>query len=81
MTSTRERLFIFLTHSFEISSCECLIRSVDALSPAATTRKPKKVIFLSMKYRFTLIPGKKLSKKTKVYLFRKLEEEESEWQC
>ena len=39
-----------------------VIRSVDALYPDETTRKTKKMIFLSMKYCFTVIPGQKLSK-------------------
>ena len=51
-----------LGHSFEIFSCEGLIRSVDVLYPAATTRQMKNMNFLSMKYRFTVIPGQKLSK-------------------
>ena len=47
---------------FEIFSCEGLIRSVDALHPATITRKTRKMIFLSTKYRFTVIPGQRLSK-------------------
>ena len=52
MTSSRKRSFLSLGHSFEIFSCEGLILSVDALHPAATTQKMKKINFLSMKYRF-----------------------------
>ena len=62
MTSSQERLFISLGHSFEIFSYEVLIQSVDALYLAATTRKTKKVIFYPRNFRFTVIPGKKLSK-------------------
>ena len=80
VTSSRERLLISLGHSFEIFSCEGLIWSVDALYPAATKRKTKKMIFLSMKYRFTVIPGKSFQKKTKVDLFCILDEEKSECQ-
>ena len=80
VTTSGGRLFISFGHSFEIFSCEGLIRSVDALYLGATTRKTKKIIFLSTKYRFTVIPGQSDRKKTKVDLFRKLDEEESECQ-
>ena len=80
VTTSRGRLFISFGHSFEIFSYEGLLRSVDALYLGATTRKTKKLIFLSMKYRFTVIPGQSDQKKTKVDLFRKLDEGESECQ-
>ena len=52
VTSSWECLFISLGHSFEIFSCEGLILSVDALHPAATTQKMKKINFLSFEIPF-----------------------------